>query len=129
MTAILLTIKKRPDFIRAYQKGSHVVKSGFILQVFRRSESGAVRIGFTATKKLGKAVERNRAKRRLRALSARILPERGEQGCDYVFVARKGVFDRPFGRLCRDLKDALKEIKENDSPRPELQPEQPEQQE
>lgn len=72
-----------------------------------------VRVGFTASKKMGNAVKRNRAKRRLRAAVASVLPEKGCSGYDYVFVARKGIFDQPFEDLVKDMIWALKKIHEN----------------
>ncbi len=69
-----------------------------------------IRVGYTATKKLGGAVVRNRAKRRLRAIAREILPERGISGHDYVLIARKLSVDCPFERLRKDLTYALKRV-------------------
>lgn len=66
-------------------------------------------MGFTATKKtIGGAVERNRAKRRLRAAAAALLPLYGVAGSDYVLVARAGTLRRPFADLLEDLTVSLK---------------------
>ena len=64
-------------------------------------------VGFTATKKIGGAVQRNRAKRRLREAARQLLPLHGEASHDYVFVARAGAVDRPWARLLDDVKTAL----------------------
>ena len=66
-----------------------------------------VRSGFTATKKIGGAVVRNRAKRRLREAARRLLPELGRSGCDYVMIARGGTATRPWARLIDDVRGAL----------------------
>ncbi len=65
------------------------------------------RFGVTATKKLGNAVVRNRAKRRLREAAARLLSVYGTPGFDYVLVARAGILSAPWGQLLDDVKAAL----------------------
>lgn len=63
--------------------------------------------GFTATKKIGGAVERNRAKRRLREAARRLLPQYGQPGWDYVFIAREGTLSHGWARLLDDMESAL----------------------
>ncbi len=70
-------------------------------------ETEAIRVGYTASRKIGGAVERNRAKRRLRAVAQNVLPLYGLPGNDYVLVARRETLTRPFGGLLSDLKSAL----------------------
>ena len=68
----------------------------------------SIRIGFTCSKKVGNAVARNRAKRRLRALARAILPQHGVPGWDYVLIGRSGVTAaRDFAVMQSDLTDAL----------------------
>lgn len=66
-----------------------------------------IRVGFTATKKIGGAVVRNRAKRRLREAARLMIPQHGRPGCDYVLIARGGTTARPWPRLLDDVKSAL----------------------
>lgn len=68
------------------------------------------RVGFTASKKVGSAVARNRARRRLRAVAADVLPRLGLNGIDYVLIARAGTLTRDFGDLTRDLLKALEVV-------------------
>lgn len=72
--------------------------------------AGSLRAGFTATKKLGGAVERNRAKRRLRAAAAAVLPLYGREGNDYVLVARAATLTAPFAQLLEELAAALQAV-------------------
>ena len=76
-----------------------------------------VRVGFTASRKVGNAVMRNRAKRRLRAIAAQVLSNRGKSGMDYVLIARGATAERPFVALLADLELALRRV-ESSVPRP-----------
>ena len=73
----------------------------------RADEAATVRLGFTATKRIGGAVVRNRAKRRLREAARLLAPLHARAGCDYVFIARQGTAARPWARLLDDMKSAL----------------------
>ncbi len=73
----------------------------------RADGSPHIGVGFTATKKLGGAVVRNRAKRRLREAARVLLPLHGRPGHDYVLIARQGAAERPWDRLLDDVKTAL----------------------
>ncbi len=85
-----------------------------IVQARKRGQQelalSSIRIGFTATKKLGNAVIRNRAKRRLRAAASSLLAKLGVEGCDYVVVAREPAVTGTFDDLIRDMKHALKRL-------------------
>ena len=70
-----------------------------------------MRVGFTATKKIGNAVVRNRAKRRLREIARVLLPELGQKGMDYVFIARDSTPTRPYEALLDDSRKALLSLK------------------
>ena len=103
-------LKVRADFLRA-AKGVRCSGPALTLELCRtpedRLQEGHARIGFTASRKVGGAVERNRAKRRLRAAAAALLPLLGQPGNDYVLVARAATLKRPFDGLLEDLEGAL----------------------
>lgn len=112
----LILIKKRPDFLHVAQKGHKAVKSGLVLQAAqtrRFFDPPVWRIGYTASKKVGNAVCRNRAKRRLRAICAELLPVEAVAGYDYVIIARHATLDIPYKKLYKELKCALKQIKKD----------------
>jgi ribonuclease P protein component len=99
-------IQKRADFL-ACAKAPHCARGAVLIQARARDDSPLVRAGFTATKRIGGAVERNRAKRRMREAARLILPDLAHPGFDYVFIARGGVTTRPWPRLLDDVKSAL----------------------
>lgn len=101
-------LKKRADFL-ATSKGRRQAMPGFVLQGRARGDShAALRVGFTCSKKVGNAVARNRAKRRLRAIAHVILPNSGQPGWDYVLIGRRETTAAlPFETLKADLKRAL----------------------
>ncbi len=79
-------------------------------------------IGFTASKKVGNAVARNRAKRRLRAVVAEVIPGYAVGGRDYVLIGRKATLRRPYADLLADLKQALRRTDSLAPPRAEKAP-------
>ena len=77
----------------------------------RKDDDPTIRVGYTCSKKIGNAVARNRAKRRLRAVVADVLLQGAKPGWDYVLVGRPGVtIDRDFTALKGDLTYALRKI-------------------
>ncbi len=78
-----------------------------MVEARRRAENGQTGLGFTASKKVGNAVARNRAKRRLREAARKLLPEHGLPGVDYVLVARQSAVDAPWAALLDDVGNAL----------------------
>jgi ribonuclease P protein component len=108
---VLETLKTRPEFLRAASARRQGAGS-FLVQARDRGDGLArVQVGITASKKIGNAVARNRAKRRLRALARQVLPALAQPGWDYVLVARPGVtITRLFADLVQDLEAALRQI-------------------
>ncbi len=101
-------LKKRSDFLRA-ARSRKVVTQGFILQILdRKDDDPMIRVGFTCSKKVGNAVARNRAKRRLREIARLRLPSCGTPGHDYVLIGRAAkTASQPFEQLLDDLAKAL----------------------
>jgi ribonuclease P protein component len=108
---VLETLRNRPDFLRA-ASARRQGTGGFLLQARARGDgTPTVRVGFTASKKIGNAVFRNRAKRRMRALAREVMPALGHPGWDYVLVAKPGVtVVRDYADLRRDLLAALQSV-------------------
>jgi ribonuclease P protein component len=105
----------RPQFLAA-AKGVSEARGAVVVQRLDRQDGvTTVRLGFTATRKVGNAVIRNRAKRRLREAARAAAPLLAVPGSDYVFVARMGTADRPWDRLLDDVKSALTRLA---TPRP-----------
>lgn len=114
-------LKKRPQFL-AVAQGRSIARGAVLVQdLAREDQAGAhIGLGFTATKRLGNAVVRNRAKRRLREAARLLAPLHAEPGHDYVLVARNGAPNRPWLRLLDDVKTALLSLAagRTDPPRP-----------
>jgi ribonuclease P protein component len=108
-------LTSRPQFLAA-AKGVSEARGAVVIQRLDRQDGvTAVRLGFTATRKVGNAVHRNRAKRRLREAARAMVPLLAVSGSDYVFIARMGTADRPWDRLLDDVKSALTRLA---TPRP-----------
>ena len=105
---MLTTLRQRREFLRLASQGRKIAMPGLVLQAAPTpivkmtgskpiDQQGApqIRVGFTASKKIGNAVARNRAKRRLRALAADIIGRHGQYPMDYVLIARAHTNVRP----------------------------------
>ena len=114
MPAGIAHLKRRPEFLRVARAGAKWVAPGLILQVRPRRPGEAagedMRVGFTASRKVGNAVARNRARRRLRAAARQVLRASARPGHDYVIIARQATLSRAFADLVGDLELAVRKL-------------------
>lgn len=108
----ITVIAKRTDFLSIQHQGVKQIAPDVVLQAGYRADekhhdNSAIRVGFTASRKIGNAVHRNRAKRRLRAWVRLYLQELGMNGADYVFIARRGILSEPWSEVEQNLKKAV----------------------
>lgn len=115
----LVTMTKRADFL-ACARARKAPGGAFLLQARdRRDDETTARVGITASKKIGNAVARNRAKRRLRALAREVIGAHGKPSWDYVLVARPGAtLTAEFDEMRRALTKALSRVHETRDDRP-----------
>ncbi len=83
---------------------------GLVLQALPRPDDAEARLGFTVTRKIGNAVVRNRARRRLKEAARLLLREHPVAGVDLVLIGREATAGRPFKALQDDLRRALKRV-------------------
>ena len=117
LAAQLGKLRMRSDYL-ATAKAKRVSTTGFVLQARKRVETSAPqpRYGITCSKKVGNAVARNRAKRRLRALANSVLPLLGRDGWDYVLIGRaQATVNQPFDMLLENLRFALKKLHQGET--------------
>ena len=100
-------LKRRADFLRVAAKGRKAPTPGLVLQALARGDAAPARLGFTVTRKVGNAVVRNRARRRLKEAARRVLAERPAAGVDLVLIGREATIRRDFKALQADLRRAL----------------------
>ena len=101
------TLPKRSDFLAAARHGEKLVAPSMIMQIRDRHDDAPPRLGFTASRKVGNAVMRNRARRRMRAAASQCLDPRARRGHDYVLIARHNTATRDWPRLLSDLEKML----------------------
>lgn len=99
-------LRQRTDFIAA-AAAARIARPAFILQARERGDEGPARVGFTVTRKVGTAVERNRIRRRLRDIVRRSAADGLQAGRDYVLVGRRAALDHPFDQMMQDFFTAL----------------------
>ena len=108
----LVTLKRRAEFL-GVRGGARWATPAFVLEGKRRAadiSAPAPRFGFTVSKQVGGAVERNRIKRRLKAAARDVLLEHARPNYDYVLIARRPALDVAFAALVSDLAEALKRV-------------------
>ncbi|MGQ3072797.1 MAG: ribonuclease P protein component [Ferrovibrionaceae bacterium] len=119
MTADLGRLKRRAEYLRVAGTKVKAVMPGVILQAapaqdadaaMAESPRSSLRLGFTCSRKVGNAVARNRARRRLKALAAEIFPAHAARGRDYVLIGREATVARDFASLRRDVEGGLKRL-------------------
>ncbi|MFI5002205.1 MAG: ribonuclease P protein component [Reyranellales bacterium] len=106
-------LPNRRDFLRV-QAGRRCAMPGFVLQTAPAPADlpcPAIRVGFTVSRKVGNAVERNRVRRRLREVARAIIPGQARRDLDYVLVGRQAALSRDFAVLRLELIEALKRLK------------------
>jgi ribonuclease P protein component len=110
VSGALSVLRHRREFLAIAEKGRRFATPGLVLQVSILREPSAIRFGLTATRRIGNAVTRNRARRRLRALAHEILPLHAASGHDYVLIARATTAKRSYKDLRQDLIAALRKL-------------------
>ncbi len=111
--ARLPRLKRRAEFVAVAREGRKLGRGPLLVQALARpaaAEAGPIRLGFTATKKLGNAVVRNRAKRRMREAARLEFAARPEAAWDVVLVAREGIGQTRFAALREALSEALRRL-------------------
>lgn len=125
-------LKRRREFLKVARSGRKWAAPGLVLQVLDRDavtnttespgigatrskaepvEKDSIRVGFTVSRRVGGAVTRNRARRRLRAAVETVMPTHAAKGKDYVVIGRAGTIGRRFPDLVADLETALRKLK------------------
>ena len=107
-------LRHRADFLAA-AAAVEVSTKAFIIQMRDRRDDGPARVGFTVSKKVGNAVERNRVRRRLREIVRHASVEAARPGHDYVLVGRRAGLSAPFDGLLEDFKSTLQRLNEGRS--------------
>jgi ribonuclease P protein component len=110
-------LRKRTDFLAA-AAGAKGHTAGFVLQMRPRGDEKPARVGFTVSKKVGNAVERNRVRRRLREVVRHTSERAFRPGCDYVLIGRQTAIVLPFDQLVRDFSGVLDRIGTSSKARP-----------
>ncbi len=112
-------LKKRKDFLRIAGNGQKYIRPTLVLQAMKTeaanenisATSPIIRLGFTATRKLGGAVIRNRIRRRLKEAARQLAPLYGQPGNDYVIIGRQRALEAPFSEIQNDMRQAFTSLK------------------
>ena len=108
MAHIIQTIAKRSLFVLARNQGKFIRGKGFNLQFLEKNEKeNIIFVGYTATKRLGNAVKRNKAKRIMRELASKVITKYGKINFYYVIIAKSSLLKMPFRELEIELKNKI----------------------
>ena len=107
MVSCMRTIPSRAGFLAARSKGKKALSRGLVIQAIE-NEASHWRVGLTATKKIGNAVTRNRARRRMRALARSYLAPVAQPGTDYVLIARHDTATADWQDMAKGLQKAIR---------------------
>jgi ribonuclease P protein component len=105
-----VVLPRRADFLRLAARGRKIARPGFVLQAATVAPEAELRIGYTATKKIGNAVARNRARRRLREAARLTFGPRALTGLELVLICRQDTANIPFATLCAELERAVASV-------------------
>lgn len=117
MTRRIGRLRRRSEFLRVTAGGKKCAAPGLVLQTRPTSEPAQhldqpadLWLGITVSRRVGNAVRRNRARRRLREAARIVLPTRALSGHDYVLIGRSETLTRHFADLVTDLEHALRRL-------------------
>ena len=109
------TIPSRAGFLAARSNGEKALSRGIVIQAID-NDASEWRIGLTATKKIGNAVTRNRARRRMRALARSHLVPIAQPGTDYVLIARHDTVNADWQDMAKGLQKAIRYLHRSINP-------------
>ena len=109
MAQTLNTIKKRSTFLNVKKKGQFLRSFSFNIQILKdMSLDNNINVGYTATKRLGNAIKRNKAKRIMRELAKKVISKYGKKNFYYVIIAKNSLFKTTFKNLENELIKIIK---------------------
>ena len=113
MDAKIDNLKKRSSYKAVAAHGVRYVSTAFILQVGKKMKDtpDMIRFGFTTSRKVGGAVERNRVRRQLKELARQVIAPHIERGRDYVLVGRRRALKTPFQAMVLEAQKAMRKLK------------------
>jgi ribonuclease P protein component len=108
MAQSIITIKKRSTYLYVKNNGKFISTKSFNIQILQQSDlNNEIAIGYTATKRLGNAVTRNRAKRRMKELARKVITKYGKINSYYVLIAKNSILTKPFKELEMELENVI----------------------
>ena len=109
MAQSITSIKKRTTFLYVRDKGEFIRSNSFNIQILEdKLLNNSIAVGYITTKRLGKAIDRNRAKRRMRELTRKVISKYGKINCYYVLIAKNSLLKKPFSNLKIELEKKIR---------------------